>query len=749
MSSIKAMSALVLAWCMFSVAAPAGLALPEGRMYEMVSPVFKGGYSINNIVAVAPDGERIAFVSLGAFAGDPANNALTNDYVGRRKEGVGWLTVPLLPPAAIAASSEVNDFSPVVDSTISTVHLGPNFGGGQYSNTENEYLLHSTDAPDTVPNAPDPAPNFEVAGMTLKDVTETPFDPTYEGASADSSHIVLSVLGAASQQLLPEAAKTESHLYDLMTGTGGGERSLKLVGLNNKGKVVNAACQVSLGLGSLFNAVSADGSEIFFSTSSGGCGVAQLFVRLGATRTLEISRPLSPVCHEVPCAGAGERKSSSFRGASQDGSKVFFTSREPLVPGNTDASNNLYMATIGCPVAEPRCGGAGREVTGLVQASRDQNGIEPAEVREVVAIAPDGSHVYFLAKGDLLDSAERAVLAGQGHAVPRTGADNLYVYDSLTGTTGFIADLCSGPELSGTAEDIHCPADLSNGESTFERNDTPLWIAPEREAQVNMCELPRSECVGNRETGRFLVFSSYAQLTQDDTDAGKDIYRYDTVAGTLERVSSGEDTYDANGNDSTFSAAIAKSTSLTYPYTYAQRDMDSRAVSDDGSRIVFTTAEPLSALAGNGLANAYEWDEGHVSVISSGDATQPVSKVLISSSGRDVFFTTTQGLVSQDTDGQADVYDARMEGGFPPVPASPESCSGDACQGPLATPVPLLVPSSVVQTPGENLSPPKKATPKKKAKAPHKKAKRKQAARRAKSTLTHHRVASKRDGNGH
>ncbi len=40
-----------------------------------------------------------------------------------------------------------------------------------------------------------------------------------------------------------------------------------------------------------------------------------------------------------------------------------------------------------------------------------------------------------------------------------------------------------------------------------------------------------------------------------------------------------------------------------------QYEMDNRAVSEDGSRIVFTTAEPLSPAASNGLVNVYEWHE--------------------------------------------------------------------------------------------------------------------------------------------
>jgi hypothetical protein len=122
------------------------------------------------------------------------------------------------------------------------------------------------------------------------------------------------------------------------------------------------------------------------------------------------------------------------------------------------------------------------------------------------------------------------------------------------------------------------------------------------------------------------------------------------------------------------------------------------------------------------LTNVYEWQQGvnghvgKVSLISSGSAEESVSDVVISPSGRDVFFVTSQGLVPQDTDGQADVCDARVGGGFPQPAAPREPCSGDACQGPLTNPAPVLVPGSVSQAPGENLAHPTKAIPKKKLK---------------------------------
>ena len=63
-------------------------------------------------------------------------------------------------------------------------------------------------------------------------------------------------------------------------------------------------------------------------------------------------------------------------------------------------------------------------------------------------------------------------------------------------------------------------------------------------------------------------------------------------------------------------------------------------------------------------ANVYEYREGNVSLISSGQDTRGSELDFISPMGTDVFFQTFDQLVSRDTDSQEDTYDARVDGGF-------------------------------------------------------------------------------------
>jgi hypothetical protein len=705
--------------------APA-LALSEGRVYEMVSPVFKGGFGAG-LVAAAPDGNSVVFSSLGTFVGIPFPEP-GSDYLARREDGGGWSTTPLHPPFP---ESSAADFSATLEYT---------WGGRAVNGTEHELLLHRNGTPDT-------AENWEPFGgiYKLQDPKRSgePVLAVERAASGDLCHVVL-----AGAEFTPEAplGVGTTEFVDVARGCHGEVPGLRLVAAKNTSgphgepAPLRPECFPDLGtmrgvypsgpFGSeqtaTFNAVSGDGSEMFFEngvTGSGGtCSTPQLFVRVGGERTVEVSRPVDPslpfggcgedghpgeVPGEVPCPGASARAPAFFKGASEDGSRVFFTTGETLVAGETDKSNKLYEAMIGCPAAEPGCQPAQRRVTGLVDVSQSQLPGEAAEVQGVVSMGSQAGHVYFVAHGVLVQTPN-----GEG-SVAVKGAENLYAYDTHTGALAFVADLS--------------------------RADARLWSA-----------LGEAQSAGD---GRYLVFSTYAQLivrgTQADTDASRDVYRYDAQTGALDRVSLGERGHDANGNGN-FDASIepvgVDPGGGGEPVS-AQQEMSTRAISEDGSRIVFTTSEPLSPDAINGNENVYiwhkepGWGEGRVSMISSGGSSTNDKFPVITPDGQDVFFNTSAGLVGQDTEGDLDVYDARIGGGFPQQPVERQQCSSDACQGALTNPAPLFVPGSVSQAPGQNFAAPAPAASVKKATVKRKKKKKK------KKKVKKKKVKAKKAGN--
>ena len=89
-------------------------------------------------------------------------------------------------------------------------------------------------------------------------------------------------------------------------------------------------------------------------------------------------------------------------------------------------------------------------------------------------------------------------------------------------------------------------------------------------------------------------------MVETDTDNSIDIYRYDALKGEMTRVS--VDTAGVGGNTD-----------------FSDAELGFRnAISNNGQQIVFTTNEALSPEDGNGGPDAYLWQDGHTSLISTG-----------------------------------------------------------------------------------------------------------------------------------
>jgi hypothetical protein len=693
----------------------------------MVSPPYKGGFSAGGDAA-APDGEGVGFASGGVFAGALSALPGFNGYVSRREPN-GWVTFSINPPAAFSPSSLAllpdeapQDYSSDLAMSVDRVLFAPNTGQFQLPTTE-DFYLHETSG--TFVSAL-PQPIKQLSGEPLLAFG-------LDDASADLSHLFFTTQVALLPSDTMNIAAGKVREYEI-AGAGGFSPILRLVGVNNSAGVIDPYCEVEPGSsgGGKFHAVSQDGSEVFFTTNVNPTeetkcdstttpgerpnNPAELYVRINGSETLEISKPLSIPCPEVPCAGAKERATAVFQGASLNGSKVFFTTTQSLVNSDEEgvgAGNDLYEAEIE--------EGEHSTVKRLVQISHDpESPTAAADVKGVTRISEDGSHVYFVAAGILTTSQN-----GLGQTAVAK-ADNLYSYDTVTGETKFVAELCSGKEESGSVTNVtQCPSSRSD--------EGLLW---ERGAERFHAQSTKD--------GQFLVFETSAQLIRTgpeaDTDTAIDVYRYDSLTGDIVRVSVGEDGRDDNGNGDGFNATIT-APDFAEGIVRDQYELESRAVSEDGSTIVFATAEPLSAAAINGQSDIYVWHEGHVGLISDGRSPQPDAKAVITPSGRDIFFLTSEGLVSQDTDGLYDVYDARIGGGFP-VPSVPAGgCSGDTCQGPPNVPSLLSAPASATFSGvGSPVVPASKPTVNKKKHKPKKKStkkkmhKRKRAKRSSVST---------------
>ena len=108
-----------------------------------------------------------------------------------------------------------------------------------------------------------------------------------------------------------------------------------------------------------------------------------------------------------------------------------------------------------------------------------------------------------------------------------------------------------------------------------------------------------------------------------------------------------------------------------------------RAITDDGSRVFFSTGDALLARDTNGKSDVYQYDVASqtLHLITSGVSGSNSYFLDASPDGSDVFYVTRERRVGWDIDTSVDLYDARVGGGFPGPPPAPAGCREDDCQG--------------------------------------------------------------------
>jgi hypothetical protein len=653
------------------------------RVYELVSPVYKEGFSVG-VRGVSEDGSRVLARSFGVFS-DPEDVGGVGSYYELVRRGAGWeATIRSLDaPFSELPVYFVEGISPDFQSTLVLA--------GQYFVAE--VYLRLSDAP---PVRVGPLEPPAKPGEHLSPV----------GASQDLRRAVFVTHSPAHEEKSPlwpgdtTAGGRLPSLYEYEY-TGAEAQEPRLVGVDNVGVPASVGaghlisdCGTYLGSlpegnGDVYNAVSASGAAVFFTAAaSGSCSasgppVNEVYARFEGTlsvpaHTVAISEPPLSVPGRV-CTGECEnaenvpeqRKEGLFAGASLDGSRVFFLTRQPLVNGDEEGKGtgqDLYEADI-----------SNGAVTRLAQVSRGgQGGPHPgsgAGVLGVARVSEDGSHVYFVAEGQLTG-------ANREGKTPLSGAPNLYV----------VVRECPGGGIACAN-----PVERTSFIATLSGGDGADWSSSDRRP------------VQATPDGRFVVFQSKADLTFDQggrVEAGQ-VFEYDAEAEALVRVSRGQGGYNEDGNSSEYGATIPVQNYVRGSPIGAVR-FSGLAVSEDGSRVFFSTADALTPQALNGVMNVYEYHDGQVGLISDGHDTvstegYPAVELLgTDESGFDVFFTTADSLVAQDTDTQVDVYDARIGGGFA-TPVLPAPCSGDSCQAPPSVSPSLLVPG-VSSSAGETLT---------------------------------------------
>ncbi len=218
--------------------------------------------------------------------------------------------------------------------------------------------------------------------------------------------------------------------------------------------------------------------------------------------------------------------------------------------------------------------------------------------------------------------------------------------------------------------------------------------------------------------GKALVFESSAPLTGEEAGGHHQVYRYDATAGELQCLSCSPTQAAPSADAALQSASTQVGNSESRLATAGLLEN----VRDDGRRAFFQSPEPLVLADTDGLLDVYEWEEdgvgschtpgGCVYLISSPNSARNEYLYALSRGSDDVFFTSRDLLApALDPDESPSIYDARVNGGFPPPNANAGECLGEACQPGAVAPDDPTPASSTFQGAGNVRAEGKEAKP--------------------------------------
>lgn len=703
--------------------------LPDGRVYELVTRYEEGGHEVglNGVEAgygvPSVNGEALDWGGIGGCCG--ATSAAYDLYQSVRGPS-GWQTRSISPAPKELLIGLFEEQVPMfwtgdLSKTIFTTPVSYAAGDRRppRSRTYDLYLEEPDGSLDWLSQGP-------------SGTGEAPDSAYFDGATPDASEVAFS----SAEQLTPNAVgvvstnKASDYLYVRNVNTG----TTQLVDVDNSGKLLGEY-GASLGNGSWLseptlpvdykgtttNAISADGSKLFFETPPEG---TEAEVQRGVLPHLYM-RDLSTET-TTPLDDPSSSGTAQYEGAAEDGSLVFFTSNEGLDGAST--ANELYeFNTTGAQI------GAAPPMSAVA--------ISAGGVAGVSAISNDGSHVFFVADDVLAANAN-----SQGDAAV-AGQPNLYVYDARSAQTTFIAtlselDVSECSDVCGTGNKGGLVAEPDIDRSAYPTPDGSVFAflsAANLTGQNTPPETTLTVATSGEPQTTINVASTVGFLPHHIIEIGSG------SEGQLEEVetvdSPTELTLSEEGDDGAFrdldvhevGASVSQPALQAYRYSSAENSLiciscvppgvsDSGSatmgaggggsyapqgqtvpLTEDGSRIFFESPDPLVA----GVApptpgereprNVYEWENGQLSLISEGsglgaglDGTTP--------SGRDVFLATRAQLAGTETGGVEMIYDAREGGGFPHA-LPPPPCVGSACRPNSGSGVFFPEPSSATLAP--------------------------------------------------
>ncbi len=408
------------------------------------------------------------------------------------------------------------------------------------------------------------------------------------------------------------------------------------------------------------------GTKVFFRTSEAldaadGDAFIDLYVRdLGAGTTTLVSVG-SPGCG-LGC-GVGNF-AATLRGASADGTEVFFTTDEQLAGADTDNLLDIYRRDLGA------------ELTTLVSAP----GICPPAAdcgASYGGVSADGAHAYF-------ETNERLVAADQdssqdvydwsigGPTLVSVGPDG----GNGTGVATFADASFDATRVYFETDESLVAADQDGVSDVYERSGGTTSLISSGPAGGNGGSPASLAWVSPDGSTSTVLFSTNESLVSDDEDEAQDVYARSGGTVTLRSLAS-------TGGNGPYNASFA-------------------GASQDGVQVFLVTAEPLVPVSDTDEAlDVYEVTGGVATLVSTGPAAVKSSIAAglptgaVAADGSHAFFITEERLTEGDPDAENDVYDHSTAGTL---------LASTGNTAPLGPPTPTLTGTDPA-SPGASLTP--------------------------------------------
>jgi DNA-binding beta-propeller fold protein YncE len=522
--------------------------LADCRAYEMVSPISKNGSGIRPPVnslsyrvqynQSSLSGDSLTYTSYRAF-GDAISAPYGVQYLASRGAGE-WASRALNPPKdGTGPEGEDTRFD-----------LEPEFAG--FSDDLSKAWLENRNDPPLTSDAASGVVNIyerDNATGAYRAVTNTtpralppslePGQVRFQGRAGNADVTVFS----SQLELTPDASEAafENQRPQVYASIDG---EVHLVSLLPNGESVATGATAGSspyqaeaekrGSLSLENAVSEDGSRIFWTSAPRGEGPGKLYVRLNNSDTLQIAagevyfRKATPSGSEVlyerfPEHGSGNLFKYDLRskkaelvagevlgvlGASEDLSHVYFVSEAELAPGSADGAFNLYLDQDGQVTYVARL--SAFDVNRAVSNSSTQNLISRWPIRRSTRVTPDGVHLAF--------TSDNSLVPGYDNLDQATGNPASQVYWYSAGEQKLVCVSCDPSGARPAGQRLRVPYT-----GTDEPVSTDQWAAAWLTTTDSSFHAPRALS----SDGTRLFFNSFTPLVTADTNGLQDVYQWE------------------------------------------------------------------------------------------------------------------------------------------------------------------------------------------------------------------------------